>query len=203
VTSWLSEVWILFCFLLNNVKKTRGVGSRCPQPVVVVVVDGARQCFPWLCAEQQFQLDTASGVMKGGCSPWPGFPPQHAPACLTLPPGSCHCARRRAPQCSPGLTAACSPRARCFGLRFLRRTAVASWPTAGTPGPKERGRRGGCRASGEPVLRRPEGSSRLRQRSVHTQSTVSFLLHKLARTNLVISSAALTGACLQGVIMQA
>lgn len=36
-----------------------------------------------------------------------------------------------------------------------------------------------------------------------TQSTVSFLLHKLARTNLVISSAVLTGACLQGVIMQA
>lgn len=36
-----------------------------------------------------------------------------------------------------------------------------------------------------------------------TQSTVSFLLHKLERTNLVISSAVLTGACLQGVIMQA
>lgn len=35
------------------------------------------------------------------------------------------------------------------------------------------------------------------------QGSSPFLLHQLARTNLVMSSVALTGACLRGVIMQA
>lgn len=41
VTPLQSEVCILYCFLLNNVKRI--------EPVVVV--DDVRQYFPWLCAD--------------------------------------------------------------------------------------------------------------------------------------------------------
>lgn len=151
--------------------------------------------------------------MKGGCSPWPGLQPRHMPMCLSLPLGSCRRTGRDALQV-PGLLSALGRAALgsalfLSSLRFLRKMALACramasfrpWLSLLLVG--RRWLRGGCLASGKPVLRRPEGSGQLHQRSACTQSTVSFLLHKLARTNLVISSAALTGACLQGVIMQA
>lgn len=136
-----------------------------------------RQCFPWLCAEQQFQLDTASKVMKGGCSPWPGLQPRHVPVCLSLPPGSCRCAGRNAlqvPRLLSALGRAASGSAlflfaeRAQDSSLLQGHSQLQTPAESPSGPRERGRRGGCLAWGEPVPRRPEGSSQLHQRSAHT-----------------------------------